>query len=325
VLTFVVRRILYSIPVLIATSFLIFTFVSITGDPLGRVRANPNITAEQLHSIEHSKNLDKPVIVRYGYWVHDAVTKQFGTTLFGNRPIWPDLKRAMGHTLQYLLTAIILSVIVGVSIGVYSALRQYSLFDYAATTATFVGFAIPTFWMALMLQVIVVQVFLKWHVRIFYTSGLSSSVNAGHGVHFLLDRAQHLALPVIVVSTLSIANYSRFMRAAMLDVMNSDYVRTARAKGLGERRILWRHIFRNALIPLITLLAIDFGTLFAGIISIEIVFTLDGMGFYLVNSLGASDPYPVMAWLMVVATMVVTFNLLADIMYGVVDPRIRYD
>jgi peptide/nickel transport system permease protein len=115
------------------------------------------------------------------------------------------------------------------------------------------------------------------------------------------------------------------MRAAMLDVMNSDYVRTARAKGLGERRILWRHVFRNALIPLITLLAIDFGTLFAGIISIEIVFTLDGMGFYLVNSLLASDPYPVMAWLMVVATMVVTFNLIADILYGLVDPRIRYD
>src|SRR5438067_3250089 len=132
-LTYIIRRILYSIPVLLATSFLIFTFVSITGDPLGRLRANPNITRAQYHAIEHSKNLDKPVIVRYGYWVHDAVTKQFGTTLFGNRPIWPELRRAMGHTLQYLLTAIILSVIVGVSIGVYSALRQYSAFDYAAT------------------------------------------------------------------------------------------------------------------------------------------------------------------------------------------------
>src|SRR6188472_989396 len=132
-LTYIIRRLLYSIPVLVATSFLIFTFVSITGDPLGRLRANPSITAQQIHSIEHAKNLDKPVVVRYGYWIHDAVTKKFGTTLFGNRPIWPDLKRSMGHTLQYLLTAIILSVIVGVSIGVYSALRQYSAFDYTAT------------------------------------------------------------------------------------------------------------------------------------------------------------------------------------------------
>jgi peptide/nickel transport system permease protein len=325
VAVFVVRRILYSIPVLFATSFLIFTFVSITGDPLGRIRANPNITAEQLHAIEHSKNLDRPVVVRYGYWLHDAVTKKFGTTLFGNRKIWPDLKRSLSHSLEYLLAAIILSLLIGISIGVYSALRQYSLFDYAATTMSFVGFALPGFWLALMLQVVVVQIFLKWHIRLFYTSGLSSSTNAGHGLHFLLDRVQHLALPVLVVSTLSIAAYSRFMRASMLEVLNSDYVRTARAKGLVERRVVLRHVFRNALIPLITVVAIDFGGLFAGIITIETIFTLDGMGFYFVNALSASDPYPVMAWLMVVATMVVVFNLIADILYGVVDPRIRYD
>jgi peptide/nickel transport system permease protein len=325
VAAFVLRRILYSIPVLFATSFLIFTFVSITGDPLGRIRANPNITAEQLHAIEHSKNLDRPVVVRYGYWLHDAVTKKFGTTLFGNRKIWPDLKRSLSHTLEYLLAAIILSLLIGVTIGVYSALRQYSLFDYAATTMSFVGFALPGFWLALMLQVVVVQIFLKWHVRVFYTSGLSSSTNAGHGLHFLLDRVQHLALPVLVVATLSIASYSRFMRASMLEVLNSDYVRTARAKGLVERRVVLRHVFRNALIPLITVVAIDFGGLFAGIITIETIFTLDGMGFYFVNALGASDPYPVMAWLMVVATMVVVFNLIADVLYGVVDPRIRYD
>jgi peptide/nickel transport system permease protein len=324
-LTYIIRRILYSIPVLFATSFLIFTFVSITGDPLGRIRANPNITAEQLHAIEHSKNLDRPVVVRYGYWLHDAVTKKFGTTLFGNRKIWPDLKRSLSHSLEYLLAAIILSLLIGVSIGVYSALRQYSMFDYAATTMSFVGFALPGFWLALMLQVVVVQIFLKWHVRVFYTSGLSSSTNAGHGLHFLLDRVQHLALPVLVVATLSIASYSRFMRASMLEVLSSDYVRTARAKGLVERRVVLRHVFRNALIPLITVVAIDFGGLFAGIITIETIFTLDGMGFYFVNALGASDPYPVMAWLMVVATMVVVFNLIADVLYGVVDPRIRYD
>jgi peptide/nickel transport system permease protein len=325
VLTYVARRVLYSIPVLVAASFLIFTFVSVTGDPLGRVRANPNITAEQLHSIEHAKNLDRPVIVRYGYWVRDAVTKQFGTTLFGNRRIWPDLKRSLGHTLQYLVTAIILSIIIGIAIGVYSALRQYSPFDYAATAMSFVGFALPGFWLALMLQVIVVQIFLKWHIRILYTSGLSSSTNAGHGFHFLLDRVQHLALPVMVVSTLSIAGYSRFMRASMLEVLNSDYVRTARAKGVIDRRVIWKHVFRNALIPLITVVAIDFGALFGGVISLETIFTLDGMGFYLFNALQSSDPYPVMAWLMVVATTVVTFNLVADILYGVFDPRIRYE
>ncbi|MFL5982113.1 MAG: ABC transporter permease [Gaiellaceae bacterium] len=324
-LTYIIRRLLYSIPVLIATSFLIFTFVSITGDPLGRLRANPNITAEQIHAIEHSKNLDKPVIVRYGYWVRDAVTKQFGTTLFGNRKIWPDLQRVIGHTLQFILTAIIISVILGIAIGVYSALRQYSVFDYTATTVSFVGFATPVFWLALMLQVLMVQIFLNWHVRIFYTSGLSSPTGAGSGLHWLLDRVQHLALPVIALCLLSTATYSRFMRASMLEVLNSDYVRTARAKGLIERRVIMRHAFRNALIPLVTVIALDFGGLFAGAIVTETIFTLDGMGYYFVNSLFASDPYPVMAWLMVVATMVIIFNLIADILYGVFDPRIRYD
>src|SRR3954453_7103248 len=123
-LTYIIRRLLYSIPVLVATSFLIFTFVSITGDPLGRLRANPNITAQQIHSIEHSKNLDKPVIVRYGYWVRDAVTKQFGTTLFGNRKIWPDLRRVMGHTIQFTLSAITISMVLGLATGVYSPIRQ---------------------------------------------------------------------------------------------------------------------------------------------------------------------------------------------------------
>jgi ABC-type dipeptide/oligopeptide/nickel transport system permease component len=324
-LTYIIRRILYSIPVLVATSFLIFTFVSISGDPLGRLRANPNITAEQIHAIEHSKNLDRPVIVRYGFWVRDAVTKKFGTTLFGNRQIWPDLKRVMGHTLQFILTAIIISVIFGVAIGVYSALRQYSTFDYTATTLSFVGFATPVFWLALMLQVLMVQIYLKWNIRIFYTSGLSSSTNAGHGFHFLLDRVQHLALPVIALCVLSVATYSRYMRASMLEVLNSDYVRTARAKGLVERRVIMKHAFRNALIPLITVVAIDFGAIFAGAIVTETIFTLDGMGYYFINALFASDPYPVMAWLMVVATMVIVFNLIADILYGVFDPRIRYD
>jgi peptide/nickel transport system permease protein len=175
-----------------------------------------------------------------------------------------------------------------------------------------------------MLQVLVVNIYLKWHVRIFYTSGLSSP-NPGHGAQWLLDRVQHLALPVIALCILGIAGYSRYMRASMLEVLNSDYVRTARAKGLIERRVIMKHAFRNALIPLITLVALDFGAVFAGAVVTETIFTLDGMGYYFINALQASDPYPVMAWLMIVATMVITFNLIADILYGVFDPRIRYD
>jgi peptide/nickel transport system permease protein len=189
------------------------------------------------------------------------------------------------------------------------------------TTFSFLGFATPVFWLALILQVIFTDIYLKWHVRIFYTAQLSQP----HPHNFLLDRIQHLALPVATLTVLSIAQYSRYMRASMLEVINSDYVRTARAKGLDEWRVIMRHAFRNALIPLVTVVAIDFGALFGGAVVTETVFTLDGMGYYFVGALFRGDPNPVMAWLVVVATMVILFNLIADIVYGYLDPRIRYD
>ena len=222
------------------------------------------------------------------------------------------------------MTVEIISVIVAIGIGVLSAVRQYSVFDYSMTTLSFIGFSMPVFWLALILQVLFTNIFLKWHVRIFYTAQLSS-VDPGHGIQFVLDRAQHLALPVLTLVVLTIAGYSRFLRASMLEVINSDYVRTARAKGLIERRVIMKHVFRNALIPLVTVVALDFGFIFGGAIVTESIFTLDGMGTYFLNSLQAADPYPVMAWLMVSAVMIVVFNLIADIVYGVLDPRIRYD
>ena len=150
-------------------------------------------------------------------------------------------------------------------------------------------------------------------------------MDPGTGWHFWVDRAHHLVLPVIVLMVASIATYSRYMRASMLEVVNTDYVRTARAKGLPERKVTMRHAFRNALIPLVTVIALNFGALIGGAVITETVFSLDGMGLYFVNALGTADPYPVMAWLMITATMVIIFNLIADITYGVLDPRVRYD
>jgi peptide/nickel transport system permease protein len=150
-------------------------------------------------------------------------------------------------------------------------------------------------------------------------------VDPGTGINFWIDRAHHLALPIFVLMIAQISVYSRYMRASMLEVINSDYVRTARAKGLEERRVTLKHAFRNALIPLVTLVALSFGGLLGGAIVTETVFSLDGMGLYFVNALLTNDPYPVMAWLMIVATMIVIFNLVADIAYGLLDPRVRYD
>jgi peptide/nickel transport system permease protein len=180
------------------------------------------------------------------------------------------------------------------------------------------------FWLALMLQVLFTNLFLSTHLRIVYTSGLSSP-EPGGGLHWVLDRAQHLAIPVMVLSVLNMAVYSRFMRASLLEVINTDYVRTARAKGLSEQRVTLRHAVRNALIPIVTLSALQLGGLIGGAVITEQIFQLDGMGNYFIQNLLSQDAYPVMAWLMVTATAVVVFNLVADVLYGVLDPRVRLD
>ena len=323
-LTYILRRLLYSIVVLFAASFLVFTMVSAAGDPLSELRTNPLISEQTLENQAREKHLHDAIPVRYVYWLKEAITDKFGTPLLVNEPIWNDLKRIIPHTLSLVVAAELISLLFGVSIGIYSAIRQYSLFDYAATTFSFLGFAMPVFWLALMLQVLFTNLFLSTHVRIFYTSGLSSP-DAGGGVHWLLDRVQHLAIPVMVLSVLNMAVYSRFMRASLLEVVNTDYVRTARAKGLTEQRVTLRHAVRNALIPIVTLSALNFGGLIGGAVITEQIFQLDGMGNYFIQNLLSQDAYPVMAWLMITATAIIIFNLIADVLYGVLDPRVRYD
>jgi len=322
-LTYIARRILYSIPVLVASSFISFTLLTEAGDPLANLRANPRTNSPQiLHHLTHVYHLDQSLPVRYWYWVQSVFTQKFGVSLLTSQPIWPDITRAMGHTLQIVLLAQLISLVLGVAVGIYSAIRQYSVFDYTFTTVSFLGYAMPTFWLALILQILFVDIYLHWHVRIFYTSGLNSGVTSST---WSLDRLQHIALPVITLTVVSFALYSRYMRATMLDVINSDYVRTARAKGLPERLVIMRHVVRNALIPIVTVSALSFGGLLAGAIVTETIFTLDGMGFYFITKLNQLDIYAVMAYLMVVAVSIVVFNLIADVLYGFLDPRVRYD
>lgn len=323
-LTYVLRRLLYSILVLVAASFLVFSFVALSGDPLAALRITPNVSQETIQNIIETKHLDEPIFVRYLHWARDAVTNQFGTTLLDGRPILPDLWRVMKNTLQLVIVAELLAVLLAIGVGVYSALRQYSAFDYTATGFSFLGLATPLFWLALMLQVLMVNIY-EWSGRRLFPISNLSSVDPGSGFSFWLDRAHHLVLPVLVLMIAQIAVYSRYMRASMLEVVNSDYVRTARAKGLSERRVTMKHAFRNALIPLVTLLALSFGTVLGGAVVTETVFSLDGMGLYFVTALGVGDPYPIMAWLMITATMLIFFNLVADILYGYLDPRVRYD
>jgi peptide/nickel transport system permease protein len=310
--------------VLILASFLIFVAVSAAGDPLTTLKTNPLVSQETLENISEKKHLEDPLPIRYFYWVKEATTEKFGTPLLIEEPIWNDLKRVIPHTLQLVLLSELFAILLGVLVGVYSAVRQYSLFDYASTTLSFLGFAMPVFWLALMLQILFTNLFLKWDVRIFYTSGLSS-IDAGGGLSFVVDRLQHLAIPAMTLAVVSMAQYSRYMRSSMLEVINSDYVRAARAKGLTEQRVTMKHAFRNALIPVVTISTLNFGTLIGGAVITESIFGLDGMGPYFLANLLNQDAYPVMAWLMITATMIVLFNLVADVAYAKLDPRIRYD
>ncbi len=320
-LTYIARRILYSIPVMIVSTFLSFTFVSLAGNPVALLRNNPRIPANTIHNMIVQNHLDRSIPVRYGFWVRDVFTHKLGNSLATLQPIWPDITRTLGHTAQVIVIAELLAIFLGVAVGIFSAIRQYSPFDYLFTTVSFLGYAMPTFWLALLLQILFVDIYLKWNIRIFYTSGLN---NPHHGT-WTIDRLQHIALPVMTLSIISFALYSRYMRASMLDVINSDYVRTARAKGVPEWRVIMRHVFRNALIPIVTVAALNLGGLLGGAIVTETVFTLDGMGYYFIQKLQAGDLYAVMAYLLVTSLVIILFNLIADILYGYLDPRIRYD
>jgi peptide/nickel transport system permease protein len=321
-LTYIVRRVLYSIPVLFFSTFFSFLFVSYAGNPIGLLRQNPRVPPSTIQHLIHQEYLDKPVVVRYFYWLHSVFTDKLGKSLVTLQPLWPQVTRTLGHTLQFIVIAEVLALVLGVVVGIYSAIRQYSVFDYFFTSVSFLGFAMPTFILALLLQIAFTDIYLHWNVRIFYTSGLNSLPG---GPAWSWDRMQHLALPVITLTIISFAVYSRYMRASMLDVINSDYVRTARAKGVSERRVIMRHVFRNALIPITTVAAINFGALLGGAIITETIFTLDGFGYYFILSLQQLDLYAVMAYLLITAIAIVVFNLIADILYGFLDPRIRYD
>jgi peptide/nickel transport system permease protein len=319
--TFIARRMLYSIPVLVAASMLVFFGMSLVTDPLSQLRLIPNMSQETLQNIIDRKHLDDPIIIQYGFWVKDMVFNQFGTSAIGDNPIWPDLRRAIGNTLQLVLVSEAIAVVLAVVLGVLSAKKQYSFFDYTTTTISFFGFSVPIFWFALILQALVTTFFLKTGIRLFYTFGQSNMAAANP----FLDRIQHMALPIITLAYVNVATYSRYQRASMLEVLHSDYIRTARAKGLSERTVTMKHGLRNALIPIVTVAALNFGGVLGGAVITETIFAWPGMGKFFIDSLIRGEIYTLMAWLMVTAIAVITMNLIADIIYGWLDPRIRYD
>jgi peptide/nickel transport system permease protein len=322
-LTFLLRRLLISIPVLVLSSVVVFFGVSSVGDPLAHLRVQPRVSQDTIQAMIARKHLDEPLPRRYVHWVREATADRFGVTIT-NRPIWPDLRRALGNTVQLVLVAELLSLCIGVPLGIMAARRQYSAFDNTAAVVGLLGYSVPIFWFALVLQVLFTNLFLATGVRVFYTAGLSSP-GAGTGLAFLVDRIQHLGLPVLSIAFVNVALYSRYMRSSMLDVLHADYVRTARAKGLPERRVILGHAARNGLMPIATVAAINVGATFGGALVTESIFAIDGMGLFFLRALARREVYSVMAFLMVTAVIVILANLLADAVYSLLDPRIRHE
>jgi len=320
---FTLRRIAISIPLLLVASFIVFALVASSGDPLAPLRANPSISEATLRAREEALNLDEPIPVRYGIWIQDAVTGDLGRSSVTNEDVRPLLQRRMAVTLRLVLFATIIAAIVAVAIGVIAAVRQYSLFDYGATFSAFVFFSIPVFWLAAVLKDVGIRINEGLDRRIFFTVGEQTPRLAGGFLDVWSDRVGHLILPALTLILIQLAAWSRYQRAAMLEVLNSDFLRTARAKGLGFFRVLIVHGLRNALIPVVTVVAIDFAAILGGAVITETVFGWKGMGILLVDGVRARDVNVVQGWLLVTATVVIAFNLVADLLYGVLDPRIR--
>jgi len=318
---YIIRRLLQLIPLLLIISFFIFMTLSLTGNSLrSLVAGNPRITPEIIQKLERIYGMDKPLLVRYFYWLKAFTTGQWGYSREYHDSVLFLIKTRMSITLSLMGLSFLISVAVAIPVGVYSALKQYSFLDYFATTLAFFGLAMPAFWFGLMLMLLF-GVKLGWlPIGGYSTQGMDT---ANIFMRFL-DHLKYLIMPAIVLGLQGMASWTRYTRSSLLEVLRMDYVRTARAKGLPERTVIYKHALRNALIPVITLLMLSIPQLFGGAVLTETVFSMFGIGRLLYTAVLNSDTFLSMNTLMVLAILVVVFNFAADLLYAIVDPRIKY-
>lgn len=316
---YIIKRLLISIPVLLGISLVAFFLVQASGDPMAVYISNPNLSSEDIARLEVAYGFDKPVYVQYFIWLGKAVTGDWGQSFLTHQEVRTMIWERLGNTAILMVTSFTITLTVSLVLGMYSATHQYSAGDYVVTTVSFVGYSMPSFWFGLMLIILFAVKFREWGLPYLPAAGMYPIRDEPT----FFEMLRHLVLPATVLSMISVAKYTRYLRSSMLEVINEDYIRTARSKGLGERFILWRHAFRNAIIPLITLVMLDIPFLFSGALITEQVFAWPGMGrMYWEHAVWVD--YPVlMGIILLVSTLVVVCNLLADISYAFIDPRIR--
>jgi peptide/nickel transport system permease protein len=317
---YIIRRSIQAVGMLFVMSIVFFGLIhAIPGGPQ-TVFFNPRLPADVRINLAHQLGIDQPLPIQYWNWLKAMLQGNFGTSFTDHQPVISDVGARVPATLELFLAAFSFALLVAILLGVFSAVRQYSLTDYVVTVLAYFGIAMPVFFFGLVLQEI-------FAVKL----GLLPDINQ-HSLdqtgftplEVFEDYAVHLVLPVLMFSLLFIAVWSRYLRSSMLDVVKQDYIRTARAKGLSTRTVFFRHALRNALIPLITQVAIDFGGIAAGAVITESIFAWAGLGQLFLSSLENRDYPTIMAMLLLITAAVIVANLIADILYGVVDPRIRY-
>ena len=315
---YVFRRLLVAIPSLLGISLILFTMLALApGDPFSELATNPNIPPEVRANLREKFGLNDPILVRYLRWLAAMAQGDWGFSFASRVDVDTLILQRVPTTLFVIGSSQVLALAIALPVGIYAATRPYSVFDQIANTLAFVGFSLPTFFTGLLL-ILIFSIKLDW-LPFVYRADIPET-----GWRWYWEHARQAFMPVLVLGLFQAASYTRYVRSAVLDVVRLDYVTTARAKGLPERTVTLRHVARNALIPVVTLVALQMPTVFGGAIVTEQIFRVPGIGSLLINAMLANDTPVVMAVTFVFACLVVLFNLLADVLYGWLDPRISY-
>ncbi len=324
---YLLRRLIGAIPLLLGILTIIFFIINLApGDPMARY-FNPNVSPEVIEQMRRNLGLDQPLHIRYFRWLTSFLQGDFGYSFGQMRPISEILPTVIWNTLQLTLISLVIIFTMGMLIGIIQAVRQYSATDNILTFFALFFYSMPSFWLALMLILIFSLKASQWGWPIVFPASQMTSVGyefLGTGAK-IWDRFMHMILPATALGIGAAAGIARYMRGSMLEVIHQDYIRTARAKGLSERKVIFKHALRNALIPIVTLLGLYLPYLLSGAVLVETIFAWPGMGRLIVDSIFQRDYPLVMATSFVISAMVVAGNLIADVLYAVVDPRIRTD
>lgn len=322
---FVLRRLFWAIPMVLIVTFLVYVALRVGTDPLASyLRVNQRASPKKIQQYIETNGLYEGFggyVRGYFQWLRGFVTFDWPRSIKGSREVWPEFRDAMMNTLRLGLVSTLVGIVVGLSLGVFVALKPGGLRDSSVNTAAFVAISTPPYVSALILQLVFAVYWNRWFgSSLLPTSGVYPPGQRGFD---LLLMIKHMILPVTVVVIQIVAVYTRYMRASLLEVLNSEYMRTARAKGISERRVLVRHALRNALIPIVTVAAIDIGAILGGLIITERIFSYPGLGDFFLGAYDNGDFPQMMPWMFFFTLVVILFNLLADVSYAVLDPRIR--